>query len=158
MRNPTTHTQLQHTLNAVAFQLTLAPDSDTDSDLENDLSFIHMLLQKQYLVSRKPTTTHQPNYELHVIQLLPEASFKQLFRTSLPCFLKLLELIQYHPVFHNNSQNAQRHPATQIAVALCRLGSNGNGAALKRLENLFQLGYGTITLYTQRTISAIHSK
>ena len=39
---------------------------------------------------------------------------------------------------------------------MCRLGSNGNGAAIYRLQNLFRVGYGTINLYTSRVVKVIY--
>ncbi|KNZ62672.1 hypothetical protein VP01_12383g1, partial [Puccinia sorghi] len=39
---------------------------------------------------------------------------------------------------------------------LC-LGSNGNGAAVLRIKNLFQVGYRKINLYTTRVIKAIYN-
>jgi hypothetical protein len=73
-----------------------------------------------------------------------------------PCFLKLLQLIESHPIFYNSSWNQQRDPSVQLAVAICRLGSNGNRAAVFRLKKLFHIGYGTINLYTTRVTKVIY--
>ena len=73
-----------------------------------------------------------------------------------PCFLNLLQLIESHPIFYNSSRNPQRDPSVQLAVAICRLGSNGNGAAVFRLKNLFHVGYGTINLHTTRVTKVIY--
>jgi hypothetical protein len=64
-----------------------------------------------------------------------------------PCFLNLLQLIESHPIFYNSSWNPQQDPSVQFAVAICCLGSNGNGAAVFQLKNLFNVGYGTINVY-----------
>ncbi|POV95016.1 hypothetical protein PSHT_15882 [Puccinia striiformis] len=53
-------------------------------------------------------------------------------------------------------KNPQRDPSVQLAVATCRLGSNG--AAVTRLKTLFNIGYGTINLYTMRFIKIIYKK
>jgi hypothetical protein len=90
------------------------------------------------------------------LQGLSELSFVQMFRMTFPCFLNLVQLIEQNPIFYNNSRNPQRDPPIQIAVAVCRLGSNGNGSAIYRLKNLFQVGFGTIDLYTRRVIHAIY--
>ncbi|POW03820.1 hypothetical protein PSHT_11469, partial [Puccinia striiformis] len=55
-----------------------------------------------------------------------------------PCFLNLLQLLQPNPIFYNNSHNPQRELPIQLAIAICCLGSNGNGSAVYRLRNLFQ--------------------
>ncbi|KNZ46818.1 uncharacterized protein VP01_6922g1 [Puccinia sorghi] len=91
------------------------------------------------------------------IMILSESFFQQLFRMSWPCFHNLLHLIKPDPIFYNQSQNAQQDVPIQLAVSTFRLGSNGNGAAFLRLKNLFQVGYGTINLYTTRVIKAIYN-
>jgi hypothetical protein len=73
-----------------------------------------------------------------------------------PCFLNLLQLIESHPIFYNSSRNQQKDPSFQLAVAICCLGSNGHGATVFRLKNLFHVGYGTIDLYTTRVTKVIY--
>ena len=63
--------------------------------------------------------------------------------------------IQADKTFQNSSQNKQRNPAIQLAVALSRLGSNGNGAALGKIGMLFGISHGAIVLYTQRVIQIL---
>ncbi|KNZ45336.1 hypothetical protein VP01_8235g2, partial [Puccinia sorghi] len=53
--------------------------------------------------------------------------------------------------------NHQQDVSIHIAVATCCLGYNGNGEAVLRLKNLFQVGYGTINLYTTQVIKAIYN-
>ncbi|KNZ62227.1 uncharacterized protein VP01_1299g3 [Puccinia sorghi] len=67
-----------------------------------------------------------------------------------PCFLNILHLIEPDPIFYKQSWNHQQDVSIQLAIATCCLGSNGNGAAVLRLKNLFQFGYGTSNLYTTR--------
>ncbi|KNE91263.1 hypothetical protein PSTG_15328 [Puccinia striiformis f. sp. tritici PST-78] len=92
------------------------------------------------------------------MQSLADSTFLQIFRMTWPCFLNLLHLIEKDPIFYNSSQNPQRDPLVQLAVATCRLGSNGNGAAVTQLKTLFNIGYGTINLYTMRFIKIIYKK
>jgi hypothetical protein len=79
-----------------------------------------------------------------------------MFHMTFPCFLNLVQLIQQNPIFYNNSCNPQRDPPIQIAVAVCRLGSDGNSSAIYRFKNLFQVVFGTIDLYTRQVIHAIY--
>ncbi|POW02539.1 hypothetical protein PSHT_12080 [Puccinia striiformis] len=102
------------------------------------------------------SSTLDPRYDMLALQELPDSSFLQLFRMRFPCFLNLLQLLQPNPIFYNNSHNPQRELPIQLAIAICRLGSNGNGSAVYRLRNLFQVGYGTINLYTCRVITAVY--
>jgi hypothetical protein len=75
---------------------------------------------------------------------------------TFPCFLNLVQLIEPNPIFYNNSCNPQRDPPIQIAVAVCCLGSNGNGSTILRLKHLFQVGFEMINLYTRRVIHAVY--
>ncbi|KNZ45374.1 uncharacterized protein VP01_8190g1, partial [Puccinia sorghi] len=61
------------------------------------------------------------------------------------------------PIFYNQSQNPQQDVSIQLAVATCHLGSNGDGTAVLRPKNLFQVGYRTINLYITRVIKAIYN-
>jgi hypothetical protein len=90
------------------------------------------------------------------LQGLAELGFAQMFCMTFPCFLNLVQLIKQNPIFYNNSCNPQRDPPIQIAVAVGCLGLNGNGSAIYRLKNMFQVGFGTINLYTRRVIHAIY--
>jgi len=70
-------------------------------------------------------------------------------------FMSLLEKIQDDPVFLNNSTCPQAHPGWQLAVALMRLGTYGNGTSAVRTEATNHIGQGTAVLYTQQVIKAL---
>ncbi|MBW0571984.1 hypothetical protein O181_111699 [Austropuccinia psidii MF-1] len=57
--------------------------------------------------------------------------------------------------FRTHQKNKQHNPANQLAVALSRLGSNGNGAALGKIGMLFGTSHGAIVFYTQRVIQIL---
>jgi hypothetical protein len=152
---PSQHKQLLDAANSAAIVMTLDSENN-DSGLEDFYFYCLSKLQKRYLSARGTTTRFHPRYDLSIIQGLPQLCMLQLFRMSFPCYLNLLQLIESNPIFYNSSQNPQRDPSIQLAVAICRLGSNGNGAAVFRLKNLFQVGYGTINLYTSRVIKIIY--
>ena len=69
--------------------------------------------------------------------------------------MTLVEMFENNPVFQNNSRNPQRDPEIQLAIAVSQFSSNGNGAAICQLENLFFLGYGTIDLYTKQIMKVL---
>ncbi|KNZ52479.1 hypothetical protein VP01_3560g6 [Puccinia sorghi] len=69
-------------------------------------------ITERYLTARGTTTRFHPQYDLSAIQSLSESRFQQLF-----------------------------HVFVHLALNACRLGSNGNVAAVLRLKNLFQVGY-----------------
>ncbi|KNZ60321.1 hypothetical protein VP01_15704g1, partial [Puccinia sorghi] len=99
------------------------------------------------------TTRFRPQYNLSAIKSLSEFCFQQLFRMSWPYFLNLLHLIKPDPILYNQSQNTQQDVSIQLAIATCYMQSNGNGSAVLRLKNLFQVGYEIINLRTSRNIS-----
>ncbi|KNZ48978.1 hypothetical protein VP01_5281g1, partial [Puccinia sorghi] len=74
---------------------------------------------------------------------------------SWPFFLNLLHLIKPDPIFYNQSQNNQKYVSIQLAIFTFCLGYNGNGSAIPRLKNLFQVGYGTVNLYTKKIIKIL---
>ncbi|KNZ52600.1 hypothetical protein VP01_3505g2, partial [Puccinia sorghi] len=75
-----------------------------------------------------------------------ESCFQKKFRMSWACFINLLHMINADPIFYNHFQNPHQYVFIQLATATCLLGFNGNGAAVLRLKNLFQVGYRTINL------------
>ncbi|KAI7934703.1 hypothetical protein MJO29_015966 [Puccinia striiformis f. sp. tritici] len=145
-----------HSSNVAAMAMLVESDSEDNSDLEEFYYYSLHLLQKRYLKPRHSAARLDPRYDMLALQELPDSSFLQLFRMRFPCFLNLLQLLQPNPIFYNNSHNPQRELPIQLAIAICRLGSNGNGSAVYRLRNLFQVGYGTINLYTCRVITAVY--
>ncbi|KNZ57144.1 uncharacterized protein VP01_222g3, partial [Puccinia sorghi] len=140
-----------------AFIMMFNSENKSNSDLEDYFSFCKHQYEKQYLTARGTTTRFHPQYNFSAIQSLSESCFKQLFHMSWPCFPNLLHLIKPDPIFYNQSQNPQQDASIQLAIATCHLGSNGNGAAVLSLKNLFQIGYRKINLYTTRVIKSIYN-
>ena len=152
---PSQHQQLHQAANSAAM-IMLFDLENNDSELEEFYSYCRSKLQKQYLNARGTTTQFHPRYDLSIMQGLSESCFLQLFQMAWPCFLNLLQLIESHPIFYNSSWNQQQDPSVQLSVAICCLGSNGNGAAVFQLKNLFHVGYGTINLYTTWVTKVIY--
>src|SRR6184192_845590 len=55
----------------------------------------------------------------------------------------------------NSLTCSQTTPAWQLAVALCRLGSNGTGASIGKMQAIFGIGIGTVGLFTNRIITVL---
>ncbi|POV94092.1 hypothetical protein PSHT_16445 [Puccinia striiformis] len=119
-----------HSSNVAAMAMLVESDSEDNSDLEEFYYYSLHLLQKRYLKPRHSAARLDPCYNMLALQELPDSSFLQLFRMRFPCFLNLLQLLQPNPIFYNNSHNPQRELPIQLAIAICRLGSNGNGSAV----------------------------
>ncbi|KAL3693981.1 hypothetical protein R1sor_007632 [Riccia sorocarpa] len=73
-------------------------------------------------------------------------------------FIRLLSLIEDHPVFRNESQHQQAPVIVQLGAALDRLGHDGNGACIARSKELWGYGHGTLVNFTKRVIIAIRDR
>ncbi|MBW0466859.1 hypothetical protein O181_006574 [Austropuccinia psidii MF-1] len=124
---------LLQTLNSL--QLINALSSDSDSDIQEDIILLDMITSQRYINPHRRYPSH--------------------YMTTHESFEKLVAQIQADKAFQNSSQKKQRNPAIQLAVALSRLGSNGNGAALGKIGMLFGISHGAIVLYTQRVIQIL---
>ena len=72
-------------------------------------------------------------------------------------FQTILTLIEEHPVFANNSNNAQTPVEQQLAVTLFRMGRYGNGASLEDIARQGGCSEGSVENYTDRCFEAIES-
>ncbi|KAL3689034.1 hypothetical protein R1sor_015343 [Riccia sorocarpa] len=70
-------------------------------------------------------------------------------------FLALYSRLQNHPIFTNESHHSQTPPIVQLAVALDRLGHEGNGACIDRSMELWGVSHGTLVNFTCRVLIAI---
>jgi hypothetical protein len=61
--------------------------------------------------------------------------FRKAVRVNPSTFDKLVEWIEDHPVFHNNSNCPQLTPATQLAIFLNHAGHYGNRAGPDHLAD-----------------------
>ncbi|MBW0562635.1 hypothetical protein O181_102350 [Austropuccinia psidii MF-1] len=143
---------LLQTLNSLQFIDSFS--SDSDSDIQEDIILLNMITSQRYINPHRRYPSHYIN-TMNGLQTLSSERFFQLCRTTHESFEKLVAQIQDDQYLQNSSQNKQRNPAIQLAVALSRLGSNGNGAALGKIGLLFGIGHGAIVLYTQRVIQIL---
>jgi len=72
-------------------------------------------------------------------------------------FQVLLDLIEGHPVFSNNSNNPQAPVQTQLAVTLYQLGWYGNGASVLDIARHAGISEGAVELFMKRCFDAIKS-
>jgi hypothetical protein len=89
--------------------------------------------------------------------MLPNNQFRQAFRMNKDTFLFILNKIQNHHVFKNNSFNKQQPVWIQLLVVLERLGFDGNSCSIGKVARSLGIGNGTVVLYTNRIIEAILS-
>ncbi|KAG0014818.1 hypothetical protein BGZ82_001630 [Podila clonocystis] len=76
--------------------------------------------------------------------------FLQYFRTSRYGFSFIAKQIENHPVFYNNSNCSQIHPAWQLAITLLRLGHYGSRTGSKLVAADVGVGGSSAVNYTNR--------
>ncbi|KAG0331329.1 hypothetical protein BG004_001726 [Podila humilis] len=109
-------------------------ENDHEEDLDQLLLNYSVACDARYLTDRG---RQHRRTDIFFSLKLPELSkdeFRSIFRMTEEHFLTPVDTLAGNPVFHNNSYNEQAHPARQIAVALARLGSNGNASSVSRIR------------------------
>ncbi|MBW0480627.1 hypothetical protein O181_020342 [Austropuccinia psidii MF-1] len=143
---------LLQTLNSLQF--IDAFNSDSDSDIKEDIISLDMITSQRYINPCRRYPSHYM-YKMNDLQTLTSEMFNQVCRTTHESFEKLVAKIQHDKIFQNSSKNKQHNPSIQLAAALSRLGSNGNGASLGKIGMLFGTSHWEIVLYTQRVIQIL---
>ena len=130
---------------------------DDDEELLDDVSQLYMLANLSCYIHNRQPQYRSHDFFLNTFMQIAEPEFRQLCQTSCHGFLALLAKIQDLPVFHNKSPCNQTSPVWKLAVALCQLGSNGNGASVGKMQCIFGVGGGTIVLFTEWVVEVLLS-
>lgn len=89
----------------------------------------------RYLRARTPVP-RLPDRISWLVNELDDGRFRQEARMSKQSFLRVLQLIERHPVFETSHR--PQHPVmTQLLVALTNFGTYGNGASVGRIARLY---------------------
>jgi hypothetical protein len=83
--------------------------------------------------------------------------FISLLRVTPLVFDTILTLIENHPIFMNNSNNAQTPVELQLAVTLYRMGRYGNAASAEEVARIAGCSEGSVENYTRRCFTAIEA-
>lgn len=132
---------------------------DLSQQLTTDINCILAIQQARYLNSRPPVLK---SGSLHLAWEWAQSPadhhrFVNMLRVSPEVFQAILGLIEDHPVFHNNSNQAQESVEVQLGVTLYRMGRNGNGASLEDIARTAGCSEGAVEKYTERCFRAIES-
>ena|ERR1700675_279188 len=84
--------------------------------------------------------------------------FRSYCRIDPNCFDDLVNILRDDEVFHNSSNNTQMPVGEQVAIALYRFGHFGNAASTMKVALQFGVGFGTVSLVTNRVIKACCSE
>ena len=94
-----------------------------------------------------------------VHQVLPELSeerFRVYTRMNRSSFAYVLSLIEDHAVFHNNSNSSQPSVASQLYLALSRLGNDGSASSFRPLASHWGSSEGHVFNCLTRVITALY--
>lgn len=134
-------------------------DSDVvDAEMEDNLELTSAILSRRHL--KRPSTYRNKGFNADVafqgwITEQRYVVFTHMTRTS---FEYIHEMIRLDPSFVNpnpESPSQQRSAYLQLFVALTRLKSDGDGMCLDSCSELFNIGHGTVLLYTERVCVAL---
>ncbi len=142
-------------INQLLFLL-IVYDSDENQEQINELLELKAHNLSHRFFSASQAIPKSLEYRLNLLSL-PSTEFRQAFRMNKDTFLFILNHIQSHPVFSNNSFNKQQPVWVQLLVVLERFGFDGNASSIGKVARSLGLGNGTVVLYTSRVIQAILS-
>jgi len=80
--------------------------------------------------------------------------FRKKLRVSPPVFDRLVELIEDHNIFHNNSNVPQQPVSVQLAIFLVRVGHYGNASSPEYIAQWAGVCVGTVINATYRCLVA----
>jgi len=128
---------------------------DKSADVSEFMDMYEAVTGSRYLNER--TTVPKTKALLDVLLQFEEREFKVLARCEKASFIRLVELIEDHPVFDKGSRRKQSPVWLQLLVVLNRLGCDGNGASIQRTAMFNGISYGSVETFTQRVFTAIRS-
>ena len=105
-------------------------------DFENDiLDAVLDLCSSRYLEPRT-RVPKSPQRFGWFLSHMDEKAFKQRFRLNRDSFFRLVNLVKGHAVFRRKPRKQKQVPVhIQVLVALCQLGTEGNGSAVRRVAD-----------------------
>ena len=128
-------------------------------NLQKDLETIAPLEETRYL-NRHPPVPKHGNLDLAWEFSQDPAHhhcFINMLHVSPLVFLTILDLIEDHDGFRNNTNLGQTPVEQQLAVALFQMGRYGNGASVKDIARAAACSEGSVENYTNRCFEAMLS-
>ncbi len=139
-----------------------AVDSDSDvvdEEMSTNLEMTATILSRRHL--KRPSTYRNKGFKADVAfrEWITDQRYVVFTHMSRTSFETVYEMICDDPLFVNpncSSPSQQRSVYFQLFVALSRLVSDGDGWCIDRACELFNIGHGTVLLYTERVCQAIN--
>jgi hypothetical protein len=139
---------------------------DISDDDEDEVYLARMSAEGELLEAISATRVLNPNTvpkvsQLHLVLVDFKANDPKRFRRNLrvlpDTFDALVERIEDHPVFSNNSHHPQTPVFIQLAIALYRFGHYGNAASVEGISQWAGVSVGLVVKCTHRVIIAFLS-
>ena len=159
----------QHCIVLKTMRTALGHQSLIDDTMDQAVFLLYNHIQQNRYINR---SLYRTRLSSHIFQVdlqssdeetdhrafLTPGEFIQKYRMSREAFLKLVSLIEGHPVFDAlNKGPKQASPAYQLMVFLKYIGTDGSGNSNPNLRNVFRTGRGTNELFKRRVVKAIRS-
>ncbi|KAL2609432.1 hypothetical protein R1flu_028005 [Riccia fluitans] len=103
---------------------------DSDNDIDDLFEVWAMVSGSRYVEERVWFQRSTEFMERFFINYL-DSSFRQVLRMDKRTFLKSLDRLKDHSIFHNESSHPQAPVVVQLVVALDRLGHEENGVCIE---------------------------
>ena len=129
-------------------------------DSNDEIDFLmdkYMAVKSQRYLQPRSRVARAPSCLQWLLETVDDRRFKQEARMSREKFKRLVNMIQGHHVFQNNSIMPQHPVEVQLLVALRSFGAYGNGASIGHIARYFRVSEGTVVNFTNRCIDAILS-
>ena len=133
-------------------RLTIADDADNTSDFEEIMDIYVAVTGSRYLNERSYCVP-KSGALVDIIMQFSDREFKVIARCD--WLIRLVKMIEDHPVFDRTSRHKQSPVWLQLLVVLNRLGCDGNGASIQRTAMLNGISYGSVKKFTERVFTAI---
>ncbi|KAH7919060.1 hypothetical protein BV22DRAFT_1023626 [Leucogyrophana mollusca] len=108
------------------------------------------------VLNPRPKISRAP--QLHLLEewaLDSPEKFRRALRMDPRVFGRIVEILEDHPVFHNNSNNAQLAVAVQVAIFINAAGHYGNRSATEDYADWAGVSIGTVYNCFRRVMVAI---
>jgi hypothetical protein len=147
--------QIVTQIDEILFLLIIDDDPRNQQEIDELLDLKAHILSFRYFSSSNSIPKSLQHRTMLLI--LPGDEFREAFRMNKDTFLFILNKIQNHKVFKNNSRHQQQPVWLQLLVSLERFGFDGTSSSIGKISRSLGISRGTVILYTARVIEAILS-
>ena len=128
------------------FKQTILDNKDNSKDFKEIVELTETLEKTRNLKTRTEIPKTMALFD--ILWDLPDDQFKLIARMSRESFIDLVQQIEKNWVFYSYGTKMQAPVWKQTLLVLNRLGTEGNGAAIKRYAIFHGVSYGTVEKYT----------